>query len=321
MIEQAVFASERGKAHQRKREGDMGRAGRIVGRAVGAAILVGAWGGIAVAQTPPDPNGAAYLFIPAIPGLQASDFCDTDLAGVGNCAFGTNSRRLDVRFEFDTNPPYTPLMTDALGFVYLAPGSPIYTGIICPAGNDAFNLREWPLYRVSPEGATDLVGVLRERCELNYATLILGPPDIALDAINGALYAKVPVLNEMPPCCALSRVFHVKITGLPTLLDIIPPGPPGPEGPQGPSGPIGATGSTGPTGPQGPPGPLLTPCPDADADGFRDCLTAPGCFPYGGACGDCNDADPTINPRGSETTPKANRHDGKDNDCNGVIDG
>jgi len=90
---------------------------------------------------------------------------------------------------------------------------------------------------------------------------------------------------------------------------------------EGPAGPPGPTGAAGPQGPQGPPGPLLTPCPDADADGFRDCTTIPGCFPYGGACGDCNDADPTINPRGSETTPKANRHDGKDNDCNGVIDG
>jgi len=98
----------------------------------------------------------------------------------------------------------------------------------------------------------------------------------------------------------------VRITGLTTVLDIAPEGPPGPAGPQGPIGP---------------PGPLLTPCPDSDADGFRDCVTIPGCFPYGGACGDCNDADPTINPRGSETTTKSNRHDGKDNDCNGVIDG
>jgi hypothetical protein len=50
-------------------------------------------------------------------------------------------------------------------------------------------------------------------------------------------------------------------------------------------------------------------------------VTISGCFPYGGACGDCNDADATINPRGSERTPKSNRRDGKDNDCNGIIDG
>jgi len=60
-------------------------------------------------------------------------------------------------------------------------------------------------------------------------------------------------------------------------------------------------------------------CPDAD--GFRDCVTIPGCFPYGSACGDCNDTDPSINPRGSERKPPRNRHDGKDNDCNGVVDG
>ena len=106
-----------------------------------------------------------------------------------------------------------------------------------------------------------------------------------------------------------------------TALPQGPMGPPGETGPQGPSGPMGASGPSGPSGPQGLPGPLLTPCPDADGDGYRDCVAIPGCFPYGGACGDCNDADPAINPRGSETTPKKNRHDGKDNDCNGVVDG
>jgi hypothetical protein len=50
-------------------------------------------------------------------------------------------------------------------------------------------------------------------------------------------------------------------------------------------------------------------------------VTIPGCFPYGGACGDCDDADRAVNPAGSERKPKPNRKDGKDNDCNGVVDG
>jgi len=119
----------------------------------------------------------------------------------------------------------------------------------------------------------------------------------------------------------------VTISGFPDIQTVVPHGPTGPEGPTGSAGatgaagPTGASGPLGPSGPQGPPGPFTPACPDADADGFRDCTSILGCNPYGGACGDCNDHDPTINPRGNETTPKLNRHDGKDNDCNGIIDG
>ena len=134
--------------------------------------------------------------------------------------------------------------------------------------------------------------------------------NLLVDPVQGSVY--VAVLSWTYGTRQESFNGIIRISGLPTILDIIPAGPAGPSGP---------TGATGPRGPEGPPGPLLTPCPDADADGFRDCASIPGCYPYGGACGDCNDADPAINPRGSETTPKANRHDGKDNDCNGVVDG
>jgi hypothetical protein len=142
---------------------------------------------------------------------------------------------------------------------------------------------------------------------------------MSVDAIAGRLIFAVLSTSG----CAFGNLWDeewglVSISGLPTVLDLIPAGPPGPEGPQGPAGPDG---SVGPAGPQGPPGPLLTPCPDADADGFRDCVTIPGCFPYGGACGDCDDADRAVNPAGSERKPKPNRKDGKDNDCNGVVDG
>ena len=34
----------------------------------------------------------------------------------------------------------------------------------------------------------------------------------------------------------------VRVTGLPTLLEVIPEGPPGPEGPEGPMGPEGPPG-------------------------------------------------------------------------------
>jgi hypothetical protein len=142
---------------------------------------------------------------------------------------------------------------------------------------------------------------------------------VFIDGFGGRVYLGIStVLEEYlggPWHLVYSTRAVVVVSGLTSLLAVVPNGPPGPQGPPGP------TGSPGPAGPQGPPGPILTPCPDADADGFRDCVTGSGCFPYGGACGDCNDADPLINPRGSETKPKANRRDGKDNDCNGLVDG
>ena len=78
------------------------------------------------------------------------------------------------------------------------------------------------------------------------------------------------------------QVFAIR--GFPTLAEVLPPGPPGPPGPEGPQGP------------QGPPGPLIPACPDADGDAWADCTTNPTCNPYGHPCGDCDDADATVNP-------------------------
>ncbi len=282
----------------------MRRTWRIVGRAVGAAILVEVWGGIVLAQTPPDVTSAAELFVSAVPGLTVTDFCVED-----GCAFGTflNTQLYSAGGSL--------LLTDAHGWVYSnPPGNWPYTGTLCVIGSTTYFPREVSLYRVSPAGLVELLGTFRDRCEGDHVRVVNAIYGFGLDAINGELHLTLNVLHQAPGGTRTARV-HTIISGLPTVLDIVPSGPPGPEGPAGAAGPLG------PQGLQGPPGPLITPCPDADADGFRDCVTLPGCFPYGGACGDCNDADPTINPRGSETTPKTNRHDGKDNDCNGVIDG
>jgi len=132
------------------------------------------------------------------------------------------------------------------------------------------------------------------------------------DAANGVLYFSyqvtwvvpgpgIPITNTGPVVCRLS--------GLTSLHDVVSgiPGPPGPEGPQGVPGP------------QGPPGPLIPACPDADGDGWANC-NVQGCHPYGHPCGDCNDADANVSPGGSETVPDKNKKDGKDNDCNGLID-
>ena len=59
----------------------------------------------------------------------------------------------------------------------------------------------------------------------------------------------------------------------------------------------------------------------ADGDGWADCNAIPACYTYGHACGDCNDHDPEVNPNQKQRTPRRHRHDHKDNDCNGVVDG
>ncbi len=239
------------------------------------------------------PMSAADLFVPSIPGLAATDFCVGPssmclLPGVGGLV-------LESRHDLD-----------AIGAFYLDPaGGTIDTGLFCPSMNR--NVFEVRLYRINPMAQTELLGTFVERCDPHDVRTVR-VSRIDVNPVDGSMY----VGTEVYSVGSWTAYIIVKLSGLPSALDVVPEGPQGPPGPEG---------SQGPTGPQGPPGPLLTPCPDADADGFRDCVTSQVCFPYGGACGDCNDADPTINPRGSETTPKANRHDGKDNDCNGVIDG
>jgi len=207
------------------------------------------------------------------------------------------------------------LAADARGSLYLPP-APILTGATCTIGAFSQPEYETPIWRVPTSGPPELVGTLRDDCGPDFwrhvHTVALG-----IDSTNGVIYVHM-IAAHVNGAGGIESPVAIKITGMPAVTDVVPQGPPGPPGPSGPSGP---TGSQGLTGPQGPPGPLLTPCPDADADGFRDCVTIPGCFPYGGACGDCDDHDPTINPRGSETSPRKNRHDGKDNDCNGVVDG
>ncbi len=62
----------------------------------------------------------------------------------------------------------------------------------------------------------------------------------------------------------------------------------------------------------------LPACPDADADGWAKCDAT--CDPYGHACGDCDDSDPFTNPGPVGKIRERFIRDGKDNDCNGVID-
>jgi hypothetical protein len=152
----------------------------------------------------------------------------------------------------------------------------------CPSPVGGSSLLRWGL-----DGSQETVLTFMGECDSPSwtTTAVWG---VVVDAVNGTALLEA---NSWEVDCSVScdeQLFEIiAITGLPKLIDTV-------------SVPV--------------------PCPDADADGFRDCTTIPGCFPYGGACGDCDDSNALINPRKSETKPKANRRDGKDNDCNGVID-
>lgn len=60
-------------------------------------------------------------------------------------------------------------------------------------------------------------------------------------------------------------------------------------------------------------GTTACPCPDGDHDGFADCRVT-GCDAAGIACGDCDDADPTVHPGVGEVCNQ------RDDDCDGVTD-
>jgi hypothetical protein len=262
-------------------------------------LVMIAWNSHILYAMPPQDNTVAALFVPAQPNLSIQDHCGDPSCG----PIYATANQIGLSL----------LRVDALGYTYGWNPTPAGT---CTVGSASFPLIDWRLERASPASTVrEYVGSLRERCDGGYARKLNQIVGFAFDSINGIAYAHIFTQNFDEEGNMMGTAF-VTISGLPSLLDIIPAGPEGPPGPQGAPGPQGPA---GPQGPQGVPGPLLTPCPDADI--FRDCVTIPGCFPYGGACGDCDDSDPTINPRGSELTPKTNRRDGKDNDCNGVVDG
>jgi hypothetical protein len=184
-------------------------------------------------------------------------------------------------------------------------------------------LEEVQLLRIT--GTTiQLMGYIRSRCVLVEPNIrdTIGTADqgILFDEETGSLLlqldpgCRAPSINECLNYSPTGGRWMASIHGLSTESEILPPGPQGPAGPQGspgapgdvgPPGPPGEAGvpglpgpigPVGPVGPEGPPGPLIPACPDADGDAWADCTTEPTCHPYGHPCGDCDDADPRINP-------------------------
>ena len=70
------------------------------------------------------------------------------------------------------------------------------------------------------------------------------PLNLSVDSVNGALY--IAVHSKIDACVSLGDGFGiVKVSGLPTVLDVVPEGSPGPQGPTGTQGPIGPQGLPG----------------------------------------------------------------------------
>ncbi len=165
-----------------------------------------------VAQIP-DPNGAAALFVSAPPGLAASDFCVGE-GSSGSCQNGGVDFRIDLQGAW-------PLNADALGFLY--PPQPLGGDNIgiCELPTGSTVLTERFLQRISPNGTSEIVGVLRDRCESTHAAKVSSNIDIDLDPINGFMYLGFVVTNDAGSLGSASSYVVLKVSGLPTLLDII----------------------------------------------------------------------------------------------------
>ncbi len=204
---------------------------------IGVIVALVLSGGFAMTEDSLAPESAAELFVPLAPGLVAEDFC-IGPGGSQECLL--ENQVLSLRSGGDE----LPIFHDAVGQLYPYPR---YESSIGLCGGNT-ELRERRLTRVTLSGEMQVFGLLRDRCDDGLATRasILG---MSLDSINGSLYLAVEVRPDS--CCGEPRVFAiVRISGLPTILDVVPEGPPGVEG------------NPGPTGPAGPPGPAGM---DADA--------------------------------------------------------
>jgi hypothetical protein len=114
---------------------------------------------VALAWPPPIPAGAADLFVPAISSLTATDLCVIPGSSNSRCAIPPHS------FEFDLQPFYS-MKVDAVGSVYLEGTNNVGVGQCAPAGG--LEITEWWLFRMTPSGAEELIGVFRDACEASY---------------------------------------------------------------------------------------------------------------------------------------------------------
>jgi hypothetical protein len=157
--------------------------------------------GVLCAQQPPEPTAAADLFLPSIANLSAEDFC----IGQGCYFGGPHPLQAEVLRDFHS---------DALGNLYYQERQLSYLPQCGP-----YAMQVVVLLRVSPVGVYEEVGRFGDRCEDGvYRSISLR--GVGIDTVNGHLHAYADLNNCASGTCHLRNAV-IRISGLPTLLDII----------------------------------------------------------------------------------------------------
>jgi hypothetical protein len=173
------------------------------------SIMLGTLTVRTVSAQPPMPTSAAALFQPNVPGINAVDLC----SGTGSFCQPAGSASTFSLTSRDG------VFTDALGSLYFnnGPRSDIGT---CLVGGNPLPVTDSHLYRLTASGTFEMIATFHGSCGDGYLIdVALG--SIALDAINGDLYVNAEVIHSAASAGQAIGYFHVKISGLPTLLDII----------------------------------------------------------------------------------------------------
>lgn len=204
-----------------------------LGRLASVALFTLAPAGVpAIAQAPPDPDSAADLFVPAIRELTATDVCISAGQGVGDDGIPfTGDPNEESEFplcvtgyagtgQIDSVSDYEPIGSDHVHIEFVADA-----GATCPAEPAPFGIGSWRLSRISSNGTLKPIGEFRAQCEESFLRNLL-VLRAGLDQVNGVLYVTLVAFNSAETTSNAVQ-FTVKISGLPTLLGMLPAGPPG----------------------------------------------------------------------------------------------
>ena len=167
------------------------------------AVLVSISGTVS-AQAPPDPNSAAIFFIPALPGIDAVDVC----RGIVDCRYGTTGNLIDAMRDGSIAG------VDALGRPYFYALE--NTSGCLPQGI----MWDLAIYRVTGFGLAEEVGRFAHCSQGEGAQMTTDGANF--DIMGGNLFLTINVTICNAATCASNVKFVVRVTGLPSLIDIIP---------------------------------------------------------------------------------------------------
>ena len=203
-----------------------------LGRLASVALFTLVPAGVpANAQAPPDPGSAEDLFVPAMPGLTATDLCVSTGKSLGDDGIPfTGDPNEDASFPLcvtgfgGTGQVDSASGDETIGSAHVQIEFAADDGAACPAGPTPFAIGSWRLSRISSNGALQPIGEFRAQCEESFLRNLL-VLRAGLDQVNGELYVTLLAFNSAATTSNAAQI-TVKISGLPTLLGMLPPGPP-----------------------------------------------------------------------------------------------